>query len=154
MGRPVVCRLFTTKPQTCRLLFFYIKFAVRLLTADSSLLQPTEGANTTPSHVEFPQCCALIHMHNISSSLSPHSVTCHPIFMGHAQCVFLRLPRHLHSLLLLPHLLSDHPLLLSARQLHLPRCGGQIPCAIPPRTLAPWPRTSLPQVMRPTTTSS
>ena len=42
----------------------------------------------------------------------------------------------------------------SSRQLHLPRCGGQIPCALPLRTLAPWPRTNLPQVMSPTTTST
>ena len=36
--------------------------------------------------------------------------------------------RHLHSLLLLPHLhLSDHPAVLTARHLQLPRCGGQTP---------------------------
>ena len=63
-------------------------------------------------------------------------------------------PRHFRSLLL-PHLhLSDHPVLPTARQLQLPRCGGQIPCALPLRTSAPWPRTSLPQVVSPTTTSS
>ena len=73
--------------------------------------------------------------------------------MFHAHCVFLWLPRHLHSLL--PHLLlSDHLVLPSARQLHLPGCGGQIPCATPLRTLAPWPRTSLPQVVSPTSTTS
>ena len=54
-------------------------------------------------------------------------------------------PRHLHSLLH-PHLLPDHPVLPSARQLHLPGCGGQIPCATPLRTLAPWPRTSHPRL--------
>ena len=53
-------------------------------------------------------------------------------------------PRHLHSVLL-PYLhLSGHPVLPTARQLLLPRCGGQIPCALPLRTLAPWPRTILP----------
>ena len=58
-------------------------------------------------------------------------------------------PRHLHSLL--PHLhLSDHPVLPTARQLQLPRCGGPIH---PLRTLAPWPRRTPPQVMSPTTTS-
>ena len=86
----------------------------------------------------------------IGSILGPHSLI-------HAWssrcCVFLWLLRHLHSLLL-PHLLSDHPILPSARQLQLPRCGGQIPCAPPLRTLAPWPRTSLPQFMSATTTSS
>ena len=87
------------------------------------------------------------------SSLSPHSFTCHPIFMVHAHCVFLGLPRHLHSLPL-PHLVSDHPVLPSARQLHLPGRGGRIPCATPLRTLAPWPRTTLPQDTSPTSTTS
>ena len=41
-------------------------------------------------------------------------------------------------------IISDHLALPSARQLQLPRCGGQIPCAHLLRTLAPWPRTSLP----------
>ena len=87
-----------------------------------------------------------------SSSHSSH-------FHAHVSCVisllvFLLLTRHLHSLPLLPHHLSDHPGVPSARQLRLPGCGGQIPCALPLRTLAPWPRTSLPQVMSPTTTSS
>ena len=59
--------------------------------------------------------------------------------------------RLLHSLLLLLHL-SDHPVLPTARQLQLPLCGGQIPCALPLRTLAPWPRT-IPLVMSLTTTS-
>ena len=36
------------------------------------------------------------------------------------------------------HLLSYHPVLPPAHQLHLPRCGGQIPCALSlMRTLAP-----------------
>ena len=38
------------------------------------------------------------------------------------ECCFWSL-RHLHSLLLLPHHLSDHPVLPTARQLQLPRCG-------------------------------
>ena len=71
--------------------------------------------------------------------------------MFHAHCVFLWLLRHFHSLLL-PHLLSDHLVLPSARQLHLPGCGGQIPCATPLRNLAPWPRTSLPQTRQMTCT--
>ena len=74
--------------------------------------------------------------------------------MVHAHCVFLCLPRHLHSLPFPDLRLSDYLVLPSARQLHLPGRGGHIPCATPLRTLAPWPRTSLPQVMSPTTTSS
>ena len=38
------------------------------------------------------------------------------------------------------------PAVPTARHLQLPRCGGQIPCALPLRTLAPWPRTSLSQL--------
>ena len=53
--------------------FFFGFVAVRSFTANSGLLQPTESVNTTPSHVEFSQCCALIHMHIVGSSLSPHS---------------------------------------------------------------------------------
>ena len=53
--------------------------------------------------------------------------------------------RLLHSLLLLHHHLSYHFAVLLARQLQLPRCGGQIPCVLPLRSLAPWPRTSLPK---------
>ena len=52
------------------------------------------------------------------------------------------------------HLLSYHPVLPPAHQLHLPRCGGQIPCALQLlRTLAPLPSTTLSQVMSPTTTT-
>ena len=62
----------------------------------------------------------------------------------------------LQSLHLLTHHLSCHQAVPTARHLPLPLplCGGQIPCVLPLRTLAPWPRESLPQVMSPTTTSS
>ena len=35
-----------------------------------------------------------------------------------------------HFLLSADHLLSYHPVLPPAHQLHLPGCGGQIPCAL------------------------
>ena len=42
-----------------------------------------------------------------------------------------------------------------AHQLHLPGCGGQIPCALQlMRSFAPLPSTTLSQVMSPTTTTS
>ena len=117
----------------------------RLQLTVSSLLQPTGGVNTTPHTVHFSQCCALITFMRahawlkFGSALIPISSR-----MCHLVCLSDRpLFGRLHSLLL-PHLLlSDHPVLPSARQLHLPGCGGQIPCATPLRTLAPWPRTSL-----------
>ena len=79
--------------------------------------------------------------------LGPHSLI--PSHASCERCVWLPSLRQLHSLLLPHRLLSWHPVLPSARQLHLPGCGGQIPCALPLRTLAPWPSTSLPKVMRP-----
>ena len=49
----------------------------------------------------------------------------------------------LHFPLFVHHLLSYHPVLPPAHQLHLPRCGGQIPCALSlMRTLAPLPSTT------------
>ena len=43
-----------------------------------------------------------------------------------------------------PSSLSYHPVLPPAHQLHLPRCGGQIPCALSlMRTLAPLPSTTV-----------
>ena len=64
-------------------------------------------------------------------------------FIPHCTCMcHLVVSAHLHSLVLLPHHLSDHPAVPTAIHLQLPRCGGQIPCALPLRTLAPWPRTS------------
>ena len=60
-----------------------------------------------------------------------HSITS----MRHAHCgrrVSLLSLRRLHFPLFPHHLLSYHPVLPSDRQLHLPGCGGQIPCALPP----------------------
>ena len=52
--------------------------------------------------------------------------------------------RLLHFPLSADHLLSCYPVLLPAHQLHLPRCGGQIPRAHSlMRTLAPLPSTTL-----------
>ena len=74
------------------------------------------------------------------------------IFM-HPCCVFdspwLSVP------LLAVHLLSYRLVHLPDLQLLLPRCGGQIPCALSlMRTLAPLPSTTLSQGMSPTTCTS
>ena len=106
--------------------------AVRPFTADSSLLQPTGGVNTTPHTSYFTS--NYMHMHG--SSLGPHSF--HHIHASCAlcdRCVWLLSLRRLHFPLLPHRLLSYHPVLPSAR--------GQIPCALPLRTLAPLPSTSL-----------
>ena len=69
-------------------------------------------------------------------------------------CVFDSL-RLLHFPLFAVYLLSYHPVFSPVHQLHLPRCGGQIPCALQlMRTLALLPSTTLSQVMSPTTTTS
>ena len=50
----------------------FLRFvAVRSFTADSSLLQPTGGVNTTPHTVHFSQWNTCVHTHG--SSLGPHS---------------------------------------------------------------------------------
>ena len=75
-----------------------------------------------------------VRTHSITSMLHAHC----------GRCVWLLSLRRLHFPLLPHHLLSYRPVLPSARQLHLPGCGGQIPCALPPmRTLAPLPSTTL-----------
>ena len=64
-------RLFTI-PQTCRLSIFLRFVAVRSITADNSLLQPTGCVNTTPHTVHFhSNLHAYTHTHG--SSLGPHS---------------------------------------------------------------------------------
>ena len=59
-------------------------------------------------------------------------------------CVCSDSPRLLHFPLFAVHHLFYHPVFLPAHQLHLSRCGGQIPCALQlMRTLAPLPSTTL-----------
>ena len=71
-----------------------------------------------------------------------------------SSCVFDSL-RLLHFPLFAVHLLSNRPVFPPGHQLHLPRCGGQVPCALQlMRTLALLPSTTLSQVMSPTTTTS
>ena len=61
-------------------------------------------------------------------------------------CVCSDSLRQLHIPLSADHLLSYHPVLLPAHQLHLPGCGGQMPCALSlMRTLALLPSTTLSQ---------
>ena len=65
-----------------------------------------------------------------------------------SSCVCSDSLRLLHFPLFAHHLLTYHLVLPSARQLHLPRCGGQIPCALSlMRTLALLPSTTLSQVI-------
>ena len=77
------------------------------------------------------------------SSLGPRSF--HLMFHVFMWCVrLIARSSTTHFPLPVHHLLSYHPVLPSPRQLHLPGCGGQIPCALPPmRTLPPLPSATL-----------
>ena len=83
----------------------------------------------------------------LAQGLTKAQVHIHPTSHAHVsscyECCSWSL-RHLHSLLLLPYHLSDHAAVFTTRNLQLPWCRGKIPCVLPLRTLAPWPRTSLP----------
>ena len=73
-----------------------------------------------------------------------HHIPC--VISMRSCCVFHSL-RLLHFPILAVHLLSYRPVFLPGHQLHLPRCGEQIPCALQlMRTLAPLPSTTLSQV--------
>ena len=75
--------------------------------------------------------------------------------MAQGSCVCSDSLRLLHFPLFAHHLLSYHPVLPRAHQLHLPPCCGQIPCALSlMRILAPLPSTTLSQVLSPTTATS
>ena len=97
-------------------------------TADSNLLQPTGCVSRTPHTSYF-----LVQLH------------AHAWLMSCMRsCVCSDSLRLLHFPLFALHLLSYHPVLPPAHPRHLPRCGGQIPCALSlMRTLAPLPSTTL-----------
>ena len=87
------------------------------------------------------------HMRGSSSSLvcavhiSHHLMCHHHAFM---LCVWFSTTSLLSSSCCLSSIFSYRPVFLSGHQLLLPRCGGQIPCALPlMRTLAPLPSTTL-----------
>ena len=96
----------------------------------------------------------------IFSSIYTHMRGSSRVFVVRASCVILMCLfwlslRLLHFPLFADHLLSYHLVLPPAHQLHLPRCGGQIPCAHSlMRSLALLPSTTFSQVVSPTTTKS
>ena len=151
--RPVVPFLHTTSDVSIFKVFFLF-VAVRSFTADSSLLQPTGGVNTTPHTSHF-----LVQLH--AHAWLKAQVVClscaHHLswFILMRSCVCSDSLRLLHIPLFAHHFLSYHPVLPPAHQLHLPGCGGQISSALSlMRTLAPLPSTTLSQFMSPTTTTS
>ena len=73
--------------------------------------------------------------------ISHHLMCHHHAFM---LCVWFSTTSLLSSSCCLSSIFSYRPVFLSGHQLLLPRCGGQIPCALPlMRTLAPLPSTTL-----------
>ena len=84
--------------------------------------------------------------------ISHHLMCHHHAFM---LCVWFSTTSLLSSSCCLSSIFSYRPVFLPGHQLLLPRCGGQIPCALPlMRTLAPLPSTTLSQVTSPTTITS
>ena len=75
-----LCRFFQTRSEArpCNIFFD----AVRSLTADRSLLQPTEGVNSTPHTSHFSQCCTTNDTHTRGSrrkfGVRTSRVMCHP----------------------------------------------------------------------------
>ena len=137
-----LCNFFTKLLRSGTLQDFFV--VVRSFTADSSLLQPTECVNSTPHTSHFSQCCTTNDTHMRGSSRMFGVRASHSMRHLHALmlCVWFSSTSPLSSLCCLSTLLSS--CLSSWHQLHLPRCGGQIPCALQPmRTLALLPSTTL-----------
>ena len=140
-GDPL-CRFFKNVQKRDFARFFVV--AVRSFTADSSLLQPKVGVNSTLRTSHFAHFFTSITRTRVAQVVSlacAHHVSC--VISMRSCCVFDSL-RLLHFPLFAVHLLSYHPVFLPSHQLHLPRCGGQFPCALQLlRTLAPLPSTTL-----------
>ena len=105
--------------------------------------------DAVPSNVQsaFTRTCVA----QVTSLACAQHIPC--VISMRSCCVFDSL-RLLHFLLFAVHLLSYHPVFPPGHQLHLPRCGGQIPCALLlMRTLALLPSTTLSQVISPTSTT-
>ena len=120
-------------------------FFVVVKIVDSSLLQPTgRGLNSTPHTSHFLGNSHLMTRTRVAQVVSlacAHHIPC--VILMRSCCVFDSL-RLLHFPLFAVHLLSYHPVFPPGHQLHLPRCGGQIPCALSlMRTLALLPSTTL-----------
>ena len=99
------------------------------------------------SHVTFFSVLQLMTRTRVAQVVSlacAHHIPC--VILMRSCCVFDSL-RLLHFPLFPVHLLSYHPVFPPNHQLHLPRCGGQIHCALSlMRTLALLPSTTLSHV--------
>ena len=143
-----------TSPTTCRMnlmeIHEYIQWLVGAVDwATAELLCFCSHSSSLSVSASLDFFLNQTFAHCLGSRAGKAHVRIHPILHAHVssccECCSWSL-RLLHSLLLFPHHLSDHFAVPTARHLQLPRCGGQIPCALPRTTLAPWRRTSLPQV--------
>ena len=113
------------------------------------------SVNSRPHMSHFSQCCTPNDTHTRGSSRKFGVRTSHSMSHLHAPMLCVDSLRLLHFPLFAVCLLSYHPVFPPGHQLHLPRCGGQIPCELSLMgTLALLPSTTLSQVMSPTTTTS
>ena len=136
-----MCSFFTKLLRSDTLQDFFV--VVRSFTVDSNLLQPTGGVNSTPHTSHFHVDMTRTRVARVVSlACAPH-ISC--VISMRSCCVFDSL-RLLHFPLLAVYLPSYRPVFPPGHQLHLPRCGGQIPCALQlMKTLAPLPSTTLSQ---------
>ena len=131
------------------------------LSAQSDLLEQTSSSarrvllNSTPHTSHFLTFSHLITRTCVAQVVClacAHHIPC--VISMRSCCVFDSL-RLLHFRHFAVYLLSYRPVFPPGHQLHLPRCGGQITCALLlMRTLALLPSTTLSQVVSPTTTTS
>ena len=130
--RDPLCRFFT-QPQTCRLSIFF--GLLQLDRLQLTVVCCNRRWVWTPHLTRHIFSLIYIHMRGSSRVFGVRTsrVMCHPhaiIQQSWSQRVVVTTPRLLHFLLFAVHLLSYHPVFPPALQLHLPRCGGQIPCAL------------------------
>ena len=134
--RDPLCRFFT-QPQTCLLSrFFFSLLQLDRLQLTAVCCNRRVVCEHHTSHFVFSHWITRTCVAQVACLSCAHHVS--------STCVCSDSLRLLHFLLSAHHLLSYHPALPPAHQLHLPGCGGQIPCAHSlMRTLAPLPSTTL-----------
>ena len=102
--------------------------------------------NSTPhtsNFLVFAHQMTRTRVAQVVSLACAHHIPC--VIRMRSCCVFASL-RHIHFRLFAVFLLSSHLVFPLGHQLHLPRCGGQISCALQlMRTLALLPSTTLSQ---------
>ena len=135
------CQMWTTYPQTHSLLRVSLSCTFLKTTSLSSRWL---SVNSTPHTSHF---LVFAHWMTRTSVAQVVSVACAlhiPWVISMRSCCAFDSLRLLHFPLFAIYLLSYRPVFLPGHPLNLPRCGGQIPCALQlMRTLTPLPSTTL-----------